>query len=166
MNDAIESLSEAYGRYRTHEPILAAAVAIARPGPVLELGCGTFSTPLLRAMCGAMGRRLVSVESDERFAKAWRVVHPEPGHEILDAIPLTGEPWSVVFVDHAPASARMKDVERLAESAEFLVLHDTEDPVYEWQRLGELFTFRADYRRMKPWTSVVSNVRPFPMSAL
>ena len=47
----------------SHVPLLASVVAIARPGPVLELGVGDMSTPLLREMCRAMGRELVSVDT-------------------------------------------------------------------------------------------------------
>lgn len=47
----------------THIPILAAVVAMT-DGPVLELGTGLNSTPLLSEMCFHMSRDLYSIETD------------------------------------------------------------------------------------------------------
>jgi len=160
--------SNVYGIGRTHEPLLAAAVAIARPGPVLEVGAGNYSTPLLHALCAAMGRELLTIESDinwvERFASLRSSTHKLV--HVIDwdaAIPLTdSRTWSVVFIDHAPALRRVVEIDRLADRAEFIVVHDSEDAAYNYGPSFEKFKHQHDYKRFTPWTTVLSNVRSFP----
>jgi len=158
----------AYGLGRTHEPLLAAAVAVARPGPVLELGAGYFSTPLLHEMCAAMGRELLSIDSDSAWIEQLASLRSDR-HRLVavngwgEATALTeGVAWSVVFVDHAPADRRAVDVARLANATEFMVVHDSEHDLYRYEPAFARFSHRRDYKRMVPWTTVLSNVRPFP----
>ena len=161
--------SNAYGVGRTHEPVLAAAVAIARPGPVLEVGAGNYSTPLLHAMCCAMGRRLLTIDSDagwiERFASLQGdghvLEHAPNWSDYFDRTDTGG--WSVIFIDHAPAERRIIDIANLANACEFMVVHDTEEPVYGYEPAFAKFRFRRDYKRLVPWTTVLSNVREFPV---
>ena len=121
-----------YGPYRTHEPVLAAVVA-ATAGDVLEIGAGTFSTPLLHAICAAMGRRLVTVDNDagwiDKFGSLASGTHSL--HAVAswtDALPLFASSWGVAFVDHAPIERRIVDIEFLSRRCDALVVHDSEDP--------------------------------------
>ena len=50
----------------SHLPILLRAMK-ATTGPVLELGAGIYSTPILHALCQIEGRKLVTYESDPEF---------------------------------------------------------------------------------------------------
>ena len=150
-----------YGPYRTHEPVLAAVVA-ATAGDVLEIGAGTFSTPLLHAICAAMGRRLVTVDNDagciEKFGSLASGTHSL--HAVAswtDALPLFASSWGVAFVDHAPIERRIVDIEFLSRRCDALVVHDSEDPVYRYEPTFAKFKYRVDYKRMAPWTTVLSN---------
>ena len=61
-------------KWGTHASLLAAAVAASSPGyPVLELGAGRFSTPMLVAMCALTKRTLVSADNDMAWLDALRV---------------------------------------------------------------------------------------------
>ena len=53
--------------YGTHLVPLMACV-VESSGPVLELGCGRWSTPVLRAYCLAAKREFVSVDSNRNWA--------------------------------------------------------------------------------------------------
>lgn len=153
--------------YGTHFPLLAAIVRqITNDLPVLELGCGHFSTPMLHLMC--VGQRLVTVETDaqwmSKFTDLKSDTHefhhvPEDGWDaftLLDKIR-----WGVAFVDHKPGDRRWKELRRLANTAEYVVCHDTEPQPWDPDRRGEGFKHykhRFDYKRYRPWTTVVSNV--------
>jgi len=167
---------QAYGLGRTHEPLLAAAVAVAERGPVLELGAGYASTPLLHTLCAAQGRRLLTVDSNPEWIERFASLRSDSHHLVtLDdwsklanlARTFAGgdgvQTWAVVFVDHAPAERRIVDISYFAHRAEFLVVHDTEHPLYGYGQVLATFPHRVDYRRMVPWTSVVSHVHPFPV---
>lgn len=149
--------------YATHLPILAASVAMARPGPVLELGAGAFSTPLLHAICTVTSRQLVTLDNDpawvQQFSSFRSALHRvELVASWDDAIP-DGE-WSVVFVDHGPAERRKIDVDGLRDKCELMVVHDTEDIRYEYpDALFAKFAHRFDYKRLTPHTTVLSMTR-------
>jgi len=160
--------SDAYGWIRTHEPVLAAAVAIARPGPVLEVGAGLCSTPVLHALCAAMGRDLLSIDSDANWigkldslrSESHRLVHVASWDE---APTYTDDrEWAVILIDHAPDWRRVIEIDRLANRAEFIVAHDSHDPCYNYEPSFARFKYRQDYKRLWPWTTVLSNVRQFP----
>lgn len=115
-------------RWGSHLPVLAACVALTE-GPVLELGVGWFSTPLLHALCGLKERLLISVESDQEWIRklppyhcGWhRMVHS--GYDEFSALP-PGE-LSVVFIDNSPGGERRRrDFERYLPLARFVVVHD------------------------------------------
>ena len=144
-------------RYSTHLPMLAACVAHTS-GPVLELGCGEFSTPVLSALC--LARHLLSVESDPAWLAQFDYLR-RAGHRIelvesWDDAPIDVQ-WDVVLIDHAPAARRVVDIMRLKDLARLIVLHDTEHRLYEYDLIWPAFKYRAEWKRRAPWTSVVSN---------
>jgi len=154
----------------THFPVLAACVA-RTSGPVLELGCGDYSTPLLHLLCN--GRPLVSMDHDSTWLyrykdletpwHTFRLVKDWAAEKIIDETE-----WGVAFVDHAPAQRRVHEIRRLKERAEYIVVHDTEDPagIYNYAALLPEFKFRYDCKRWPTWTSVVSMSRSFEPTAL
>jgi len=173
----------------THIPVLAACVA-KTTGPVLELGCGHYSTRLLHALCGAMGRQLLTVDVNLKWLARFADLRA-PLHEIVhtDVIsqfvgcrhfgrhPATGDlyefpeggRWSVVFEDSGIAQRRPDNLIALRGKADLFILNNTEPdpqgrgptrPVYELHRLPD-FRYRWDYKRYPVWTSVLSD-SPIP----
>ena len=155
----------------THNIALAAAVAMT-DGPILEMGCGHGSTPLLHQMALGMNRLLVSMETDADWLAKFQYLE-DPLHRLhlvtdWDAEPLE-RPWGVVLVDHAPGEHRRIAIRRLQNHADFLVVHDTETDHgtgadYKLEPVFESFQYRSDYRRLRPYTTIVSMTRPFPIS--
>lgn len=122
-----ESIS---GNWASHLPALLACVGSTH-GPVLELGVGHFSTPILHALCGALGRRLVSVEADAAWADQFEklrgpmhdiIVNPEYDDVLREVVAWH---WGVAFVDESPGGERRaKSVRALLPVCEFVVVHD------------------------------------------
>ena len=157
----------------SHFPVLSAAVAITQ-GAVLELGCGHNSTPMLHQMTLAMGRRLVTVETDgdwlQQFLNMESDLHTLQ-HIQEDAwgrFPLEGRHWGVAFVDCKPGEYRKVAVERLKEHAQLIVVHDTETDYatgadYQLEPVFATFRHRVDYCRYRPYTTVLSMTQAFPV---
>ena len=142
----------------SHASLLAAVVAIARPGPVLELGVGEGSTPLLREMCKAMGRELVSVDNHPEWAGTFNARMWDDGAGLQ-------RDWSVVFVDTSAPPTRLELVQMFRARAEFIVVHDTDNQGGDLDDLIAAldafpFKYTADYST--PWTTVVSDTRSYP----
>lgn len=129
-------------------------------GPVLELGTGLFSTPLLHWLCKEKQRKLVSCESVTdffEFPKSFRsknhTVHFIDDWDKLD----NKEHWSVIFIDHT-VERRAIDAIRFKDSADYIVIHDTESNEYGYDKVWQYFKYRYDWKECRPWTTVVSNI--------
>ena len=146
--------------YSTHLPMLLRAVSLTK-GPVLEIGCGSYSTLVLHEAC--RGRRLVSVETDKAWFSNFKRL-ASPGHEMLagdsyeefDGL-IRGTEWDVVLVDHAPAARRGVDMAKL-HHARLVVVHDAEQPaMYGLDLPGSRFERSFLYDKLHPWTAVMSD---------
>lgn len=161
--------SNAFGSgYGTHIPLLASVVATAPPGDILELGTGNFSSPLLSAMCKAMGRMLHSVEEKEEWL--YNIRDLEAAHHALwtasdpyNYMPTveakTSGQFAVVFIDQGRTNQdRMAALRWLADRAGFIVVHDTKNTWFAGvDEVLDSFKYRFDYCFMTPVTTVVSN---------
>lgn len=153
----------------SHIPILLKYFQITK-GPVLELGAGLFSTPLLHWICAESGRALITYEHNKewfeiarkfrgknhliRFVEDWNKVDLT---EIPSKISKGYSKWGLVFIDHE-GDRRMIDAIRLKFAAEYIVLHDTQDQLaYDYQKFQDNFKYRFNWNFTFPETSVVSN---------
>jgi len=149
--------------YGTHQAPLMTVIANTQ-GPVLELGCGDFSTPLLHALCAPSKRFLMSAETNKswmRFfvdlSREWHLFRwvetPKDWDTVGDNIH-----WSVVFVDHEPVLRRIEDIKRLRNKADIFVVHDLHlSGPYNYEPYLSTFTYRYDYNRYWVATAVVSD---------
>lgn len=158
--------------YASHYPILAATVARSAE-PVMELGCGEGSTPMLHYMCKMGGRLLMTFDSDMQWVNKYTgykhpqhiIRHVSDWSRIRDFIP--GAPrLGVVFVDCAPGDARIKLIAQFRDEARFIVAHDSErdwgtGANYEYEKVKPLFRYVSEFRRWRPYTLVLSNMQPF-----
>lgn len=151
----------------TNIPLLAAMTACARPGNVLELGGGYFSTPVLKAICTAQKRKLVTLENSEQWAKAYADIHEaviiKDWIEAIDN--LKGSKWALVFIDNQSDDTRLPNIERVRGNLdfEFLVVHDTCNPYFKGvDDYLDTFKYRYDYTLMSSNTTVVSDTRKPP----
>ena len=148
--------------WSSHIPILVKILEKTQ-GDVLELGVGLFSTPLLHWLCQDQQRNLVSFESQQKYFDLNRQFQSDSHHLSLiadwDQIDIDRH-WSVAFIDHEPAERRVVEIKRLAKSADYLIIHDSqskEDSFYHYSQIYPLFKYRYDYTQAFPNTSVLSN---------
>lgn len=145
----------------THIPVLAWALANTR-GPILELGTGLYSTPLIHAMAGQ--RRVLSLESNSKwFELASAFAHGR--HQVRrvsetwpDDDAAFDSWWGLVFVDQYPPEARGACIARLRDRADMIVVHDSElVDYYGLTAVFPLFKHVVTCRWFDPkWTTILS----------
>jgi len=140
--------------YATHLDVLAATV-VRTTGPILELGMGEYSTPLLRAM--RLDRPLLSLEVDAGWFERFKKLAGD-GHECRlvtnwDEIDLATH-WGMVVLDHAPAHRRIIEGRRVAAWADMVLIHDTEALCYDWRPLWREYDWIYTYEKHANWTSL------------
>lgn len=133
-------------------------------GPILEMGGGVYSTALLHWACYPHKRELVTYDNSPKW------YHVELRHYITDfhqvhliedwdTVPIE-RPWDIAFIDHAPAERRKIDVARLANYANYVVIHDSEgrrNRQYGYTDIYPLFKYQFHFREIRPHTSILSN---------
>ena len=149
--------------YTTHMGVLVKVLLMSK-GDVVECGGGVFSTPLLHWLCKSMDRELISYENDPAYYAFERMFQSRQHRirfiEDWDKID-TKTHRGVVFIDHHPPERRMIEMLRFKDSADYIVIHDTERQSREYNREEAFaqFKYRYDWKGCKPWTSVVSNFK-------
>ncbi len=150
----------------SHLPVLMEAVS-KTTGPILELGCGLYSTTPLHWVCWVAKRKLVTYENNPEyfdFAKRYETeFHEVHCIDAWDDVDLSS-PWSVAFVDHEPCPGeprvrRWREVVRL-QHAEYVVVHDSEgrnDRKYGLSKIANEFKYQFEYGGAFPHTIVFSN---------
>ena len=145
----------------SHLPVLMKLVSMTS-GPILELGCGMYSTTYLHWACYPIKRRLVTCESKEewigfakQFATDFHEIRFVPNWDLLDL----SEQYSIAFVDHAPDERRIDDILRLTH-VDYVVAHDADnrrENKYNYRRARAVFKFRTTYDGARPNTAIFSN---------
>jgi hypothetical protein len=155
----------------SHVPILAAAIARTQ-GPVLECGCGWWSTSLIHL--AAAGRSIVSCETDAEWLSKF-VVYQRNNHRFVhvrnwrEHPVITSERWSVAFVDCSPGEERIHVIQRLKPYATYIVAHDVDADIppgggnYGWKQLEGFFKYEVIFKDVRPWTTVYSDVEEFKL---
>ena len=67
------------------------------------------------------------------------------------------------MIDHSPSARRIVEIEKLANLAKYLVVHDSEpwkDMDYHYSRIYPLFKFRFNFDKVDHHTAVLSNFFP------
>ena len=178
--------------YGTHQSLLVAAM-LHTQGPILEMGGGYYSTPIISAFANAQRREAHTIETGaavyellKRFSSPFHKVWPMRGYDfaadgrfmpradttraqyieiqsrfLADFCKEGPQRWSVVFIDHAPGYLRVPAIEHFADTADFIVTHDTElVDAYGFEPCLSTFRHRWDSCLHVPHTTIVSNFRP------
>jgi hypothetical protein len=127
-------------------------------GPILEMGSGFFSTPILYWSAMAKGQPFRSYEGN----KDWAELMGDPVKYVADwkDANIKEFHWAVAFIDHGDAILRKDHAVALKDSADFIVLHDSEpknDRHYKFSEIYNQFTYRFDFDAVMPYTTIVSN---------
>lgn len=146
----------------SHLPVLMKLVSITS-GPIIEMGCGMYSTPYLHWACYATKRPLTTCESKpdwmdfiNQFANDFHKVINVPDWSLLD---LSGQ-WSIGFVDHDPDETRINQISRMPH-VEYVVAHDADNRTerkYHYRKAMRFFKYCYTYSGARPNTAIWSNV--------
>jgi hypothetical protein len=158
--------------YGTHMAPLLTVIA-RTDGPILEMGCGDYSTPLLHALCAPTNRYLMTTDTDRNWLSLfldlktdWHNFDYVPVYE--DDWELNPEPrewnrigtdrhWSVILIDHRPGERRVVDIVRLRPYTDIFVVHDTQQRTYGYEPVLSTFKYKYVYTRYTTQTTVVSD---------
>lgn len=131
-------------------------------GPILELGCGVYSSIYLHWACYPTKRRLVTYEDNPKFyqfikpfSRDYHEIHCIRSWDELNP----NEPWGIAFVDHGQNKRRYIEISKLTHS-DYVVAHDAENSsnhVYQYTRIHPLFKYRFKYNKARPFTAIFSN---------
>ena len=148
----------------SHLPMLIKLILMTE-GPILELGTGFFSTPVLHWLCAEKKRKLVSYDSQEKYIEVaknyiadFHDIHLVNDWSTIDI----SQHWSIVLIDHAPGPQRKVEMARVANNADYVIVHDTEprnDKYYHYSESAHLYKYRYDYDKVYPNTSLFSNFK-------
>lgn len=146
--------------FSSHLPLLIKIVT-QTTGDVLECGTGFFSTPVLHWLCVPDKRKLVSYESDKHFYKIAKQYsnefHAVNYVENWDNIEIE-KPWDVAFIDHE-ADRRCIEARRVANYAQFVIIHDTcgrDEWCYHYKELFSFYKYNYQFL-IRPRTRLLSN---------
>lgn len=146
--------------YHSHLPGLVGAFTRTE-GPVLEIGAGVFSTPVLHDLCAAAGRQLVTYEQEGPWADALQKRMSDKTHEwrivrSYDDMNLVG-PWGLALIDRPGTIERLDDARELSLHAGVVVIHAADAPEI-LRELGVLFKWILWHRHLGLWhTAICSN---------
>lgn len=153
-------------RYATHLEALI-RTALRTKGPILELGCGDYSTPLLVAFAEEQGRELLVQASDELWLDRFTSYEGPPSirMELVTwsrwAPPTpqcSGESkWGFVFLDSEESTAdRIRRLPALLAVTDIVVMHDADKAMARphWQEMSQLWQIIEHYF-LDPQTTVL-----------
>jgi len=93
--------------------------ALTARGPILELGCGDYSTPVLAAIAAHLGVQFSFMSSSQEWAEKY------PGGRIVDWETVVFPQADVVFLDNEERTRdRIKHLPALAKTSRVVVMHD------------------------------------------
>lgn len=152
----------------THTEALAWAVVVT-DGPVVEMGMGWHSTPMLHGLCEGMGRELYSVDPLQEWIEPFRRFECSWHHLIHDesiGVPDIAHA-GLLFMDHQSPQRPRADMMREAHPiADLVVVHDSEPGKQElyaglfpcWDGMEDAFKdfeHRRDFTGQFPWTTAL-----------
>lgn len=146
-------------RYATHLQALL-DTALSTAGPILELGCGDYSTPVLATIARHQHRRFLVQASDRSWAERYRDLAEV---EVIDWTrwsPPAGQ-WGLVLLDSEESTAwRITRLPALLGVADAIVVHDADAAMTRphWNECVRGFGIHW-YKRYLPWTAVLRPVQ-------
>ncbi len=159
------------GSYGTHLGPLIACVNKTK-GDVLELGLGFFSTPYLHYQCLLSDRTLVSIDNDKGWVRKFadsdynHFLYRRGKHEFVYTRDWNWKDmnieklWDVVLIDHSPDTERIIAAKRLANLAQYIIIHDSNErheKNYHYSEIYPLFKYKKIWDKDDRHATVLSN---------
>lgn len=126
------------------------------PLPVLELGCGWGSTPLIRDYCKDKGRDFVCYD----YSYDWALKFGGIPVSNWDEMDLWRKEYSICLLDLSPGEYRKVALPKIR--AKVIIVHDSEpaghtQADYRVRPLFKRFRYARDYKTTGAWTTALSN---------
>lgn len=119
--------------YTTHEPVLKKILSMVdNKKPILELGCGYGSTPILHDFCIKNKIKLYTLENNKEWISKIIDEYKENEFHIYDNV-INWEQdlkkyliydYSLVFIDQSPWDARTLSLNYFKEKTDYIMIHD------------------------------------------
>ena len=157
--------------YGSHSIVLLAALLVTKTGPILELGMGSSSTPLLHRLSLEQNRLLLSADSDQRWINHFSSLAKNSSLHRLKHVTITSElgiewatsgiaysaNWTVVFIDHRPGGRRKFDLMLYASLSDLVIVHDTErTALYKYDEALSLYPHQYRFKKLNTYTDILS----------
>jgi hypothetical protein len=132
------------GNWDNHRPLLLLGLFLTN-GYVVEFGSGEGSTKSLREYCAAHQRAFSTYDNNEEWAEKTGSVYVRDWG--------SADVWhscGLLFIDHAPGEHRKVAIERMIDSADIIVVHDTEQGGagdYGFEPVFAKFKYRLNYNK-------------------
>lgn len=154
--------------YWSHTPALLQTLLNVE-GPILELGCGHYSSAITTSF--SKQRRVVCVDTEQdwldeiadKYASTeaiFKFCGPTLDEYKELSEPLVKANWGVVLVDHRFAEQRGLDLLRLKDNAEVILMHDSHlddpDDAYNSFEAIQSFKYFKEHSLYWPQTAVMS----------
>jgi hypothetical protein len=114
----------------SHQQVLLEAIRRSGDKPILELGAGDYSTPLIHE--AAKGRNIVTIDNSKiwisRYWKLECLTHQlllMDNAEVKEYYKRDTTNWGVVFVDSITWDVRVPAIQKYKDTSDYLVIHDT-----------------------------------------
>ena len=122
-------------------------------GKVVEIGSGWGSTPFLKQYCEDNKRDFFSFDNDTSWCEKTGSTY------IANWDDLELKDVDVLLIDHSPGERRYIDIEKFANIAKVIVIHDSEPEAtgYMLDKIWHLFPYRIDSKFDNAWATLVSN---------
>lgn len=132
------------GNWNNHLPLLLLGLHKSN-GLVIEFGSGEGSTRRLRDYCNEHNRPFESWESNKEWAEKTGANYTSSWE-----IPSVYRKCGLFFCDHAPGEHRIVAIEKFANLADIIVIHDSEEGGagdYKFEKIWHLFKYRLNYNK-------------------
>ncbi len=154
LPNAINAVSFAHkiDPYATHQPVLY-EIANSTKGPIIEFGCGNYSTHLLHEICKRDKRLLITIEDDAQWMNKFTEIYLGDGYEndnsgwhkfflipgktdqnyydanhwikFLDEFDLLKNTYfDLCFIDQCPFEGRVATMKKMKGKSKYIILHD------------------------------------------
>jgi hypothetical protein len=158
-------------QYGSHAIVLLAVLYASKTGPILELGMGSTSSPLLHRLALEQKRIIYSADTDLRWINYYSnftvnntlhqlkyvEIKSEMGIEWAKSGIANFADWTVVFIDHRPGPRRQFDLLLYADRSDIVVLHDTEHAsLYKYDQGLSVYPYKYRFTKLRTYTDVLS----------
>jgi hypothetical protein len=166
----------------SHQRVLLGSI-LRTSGPILELGVGWYSTPLLHEIATTLRRPVLTVDNNKdwftqfeglenayhqfKLVGWWGELWPWLPRYLNEVDPLLGKvregvsnnDFAVALIDQNQPCEREYSIRQLLGKVQVFVMHDTEEgPAYGYNRMLPAFAHQWTDKCQRAWTTVASNV--------